>query len=1242
MKKSICLISLSFLIYFSSNAQNQTIAWQSFFKNDTETAKKVFKELALKPETAENAYLGLSLISELEYSTDAAFDYFNKFYLLSKNQAPYIYALWRSPSFHNSYTKLSASSLEITNEIAENKNFDGSLNAMAYSAIGKHYESSKKIAEADKAYSQIGSLDNWEITSRFENISTSGFDKDYDVLSKPQDDARFTGKGDLQFGWRKVPFTKNSKWFDFTYYDDPYQSIMFAQTFVNSPKEIVGQLRIGVSGSVKVWVNDQLILTEAEERNNDIDAYIVSAKLNAGYNRILVQIGESYANNSNFLIRLTDDKGQTIPNLTSVAEYNPYQKENNFKSERITPEVYNYFKNAIKKDSTDVLSQILLAKLYLRDDIIFEARNILENLKSKYPESTYLNSMLIDLHSKEDNRTGVKTIQENIKTIDPESLIALNLKYYDYYNQDNYDKAEEILNKIEQKIGESEDVIAKKINLASQRKNQDKIIELAEKAYKKWPDNKTFMHLKYVIEKEVKKNSQAINVVKKYVAENDSYEYAKFLAGIYFDKSDFKSGIDIYLQEIKNKPISTGIYNELANQYYTIQKYDKAEEYMLKTINLAPNISSYYNTLGLIYETKKEKVKAEENYKKCLSINPNNYSAIEHLRKLNNKKNIFEYFEQPDVSQLVKNAPDLKEYPDDHLVILDQEVQTVVYENGGSEEKHFYITKVLTQKGLESLKEHDIPYDGDQSLSIEVAEIIKPNGVKTPAEKNDNSLVFTNLEVGDVINIRYKLQNFNLGSLASHFWDSFYFTHGNSYVNTKYSLLINKNKKFSYKFSESPIEAQKTSVDEFDKYVWQAKNQIALRYEDKMPPQDDVTNMLYISTIPDWKFVSDWYNNIATAKARSSYEIKSVTNQLFASTKLDDLEKVKKIYKYITQNIAYSSVSFRQSGIVPQNPATVINTRIGDCKDVSTLFVSMCKEVGIDAELVLVKTRDNGQNTLLLPGIDFNHCIAKANIKGKDYYLELTTSSLPFGTIYNSDLNSPILNINNTTNSLTKLNPPNRGINHMSYQTSIKINDNNMAISSTNFDTGSATSYLRNDFNNLSAKDQMKKMKEQLSSQFPENEVTSLSFVNLDPKSALSDTLSTTCNYSILNICKPVAGMSIFSLPWSASIDPANLTITAPRNFGIDLTQLFFVDKNDEQINLELPLGKKLIEPVKPLLIDNEYFRYSLSSKSVNNKIIINRDFVLKKDFVDKDKVEEFYTLFKKIAESDKQQLAFK
>src|SRR5690606_9455326 len=104
----------------------------------------------------------------------------------------------------------------------------------------------------------------------------------------------------------------------------------------------------------------------------------------------------------------------------------------------------------------------------------------------------------------------------------------------------------------------------------------------------------------------------------------------------------------------------------------------------------------------------------------------------------------------------------------------------------------------------------------------------------------------------------------------------------------------------------------------------------ALVYEDKMPPMADVANVLHLSTIPDWKFVAGWYNNIATAKARSSFEIKEVIEEIFKGKQnLKALDKVRLIYNYITQNIAYSSVSFRQSGIVPQKPATVINTRIG-------------------------------------------------------------------------------------------------------------------------------------------------------------------------------------------------------------------------------------------------------------------------------------------------------------------------
>lgn len=349
------------------------------------------------------------------------------------------------------------------NEIVKNKSFDGSLNAMASSVIGKHYLNVKKTAESEKAFAQIGNLDHWLITSTFENISTSGFDKNYAPINHPQMDAKFTGKKNVEFGWRKVPYLKREKWFDFTFYDDSYNAILFAQTFVNAPSEIEGQLRIGVSGSVKVWVNDQLIITEAEERNNDLDSYISTLKLNKGYNRILVQIGESYAGNSNFMLRLTDNNGYPIPGLTHINEYQPYQKEESFKAQSITPKAYAYFKNLVAADTTNYLNQLLLAKLYLRDDFVFEPRIILEKLKQKFPESTYLNTLMITLHSKEDNRTGVETLQEQIKTSDPQSTYALRLTYSDYYNQENYDKAEEIMMQLEKRFGEDEDIVSKKL-----------------------------------------------------------------------------------------------------------------------------------------------------------------------------------------------------------------------------------------------------------------------------------------------------------------------------------------------------------------------------------------------------------------------------------------------------------------------------------------------------------------------------------------------------------------------------------------------------------------------------------------------------------------------------------------------------------------------------------------------------------------------------------------------------------
>lgn len=1221
-------------------------AWQAFFDNNRSSARALFTTASAQQETAGEAYLALSLLAQMDKSSAESFGYFKKFYSQSNTPQPYIFALWTTPSLNESFGKKSADQLDFLRALTQRKDFDGTITAMAYSMIGNHYQNSKKAVLADKEFSNVGSIDNWAISANFENISTSGFDKNYETLTHPEDNALFKNKKGVNVPWHTVPYLRHDKWFDFTYYTDAYSAIVFAQTFIKSDTEQEAQLRIGVSGSLKVWVNDQLIITEAEERNNDIDTYIQSIKLHSGYNRVLVQIGESYADRSNFLVRITDKSGHVLPNMVTTAKYQPYTKEEQYTSQKPEQFAVAYFEEQLKKNPNDYLSQLLLAQTCLLIDKTFEARQVIEPLSKKFPNSTFLNGMLLELFAKIKNRTGQETVKETIKMADTESNLALTLRYNELFDQKDYTKATETINQIEKLYPyRDEFILSARLNIADNNNaTQAEVIKLAEAGYAKYPDNHNFMRYKYLIETNLNKDvPKAIEVIKKYVDNNDAYADAEDLADAYFNMGKATAGFKVYLDEIAFDPIGVGIYSTLGEQYYKQQLYAKAEEKYLSCLGISSTTGKYYTALAKIYEATNQKEKAIQYYQKALQFDPTQYESIKLLRKLSGKVEVFSYFKEPDIAAMVKNAPKASDFPDDNYAILDQEIQRVVYENGGSEDKRYVVIKIFNQKGIESWKEYTLDTDNEQSYAIEVAEVIKANGTKVPAEKNNNNLVFTNLEIGDVLNIRYKTGNYYKGTLSSHFWDSFYFTKGCPSVNLNYSLLIDKSKPFSYKFSGTAIEPEKKVVDEFELYTWKTNNVKSIKAEDKMPAFGDVANVLYLTSIPDWKYISNWYNDLASAKARTNYEVKAVMNDLFGTkTKLTDLQKIERIYNYITGNISYSSVSFRQSGLIPQNPADVINTRIGDCKDVSTLFVTMCKEAGIKAQLVLVKTRQYGLNSMVLPNIDFNHCIAKVNINNQDYYIELTSKYLPFQSIYNQSLNSSMLDINDasTSSGISYLNPANRKRNNIIRFSDVTFKGKDMIINENAIETAAMAAILKAFYRDLSPNDQVKKTKEAFSSLYPDNEVNELKFKNIDNPTA--DTIYVKLNYEIKNTAKEIAGMSIFSLPWSDKFSAALFQVASPRTSGIDVSQLFSMDSETETITLNLPAGKTIVETPLAVNLTCDMMDYSLLPKIQNNKLVITRSFKLKQDYIPSEKVAEFTNFFKKVVESDTKELAMK
>ena len=119
-------------------------------------------------------------------------------------------------------------------------------------------------------------------------------------------------------------------------------------------------------------------------------------------------------------------------------------------------------------------------------------------------------------------------------------------------------------------------------------------------------------------------------------------------------------------------------------------------------------------------------------------------------------------------------------------------------------------------------------------------------------------------------------------------------------------------------------------------------------------------------------------------------------------TKETELDKVKAIYQWVQQNIKYIAFEDDMGGFIPRDPQMVFDRKFGDCKDMSSIIVSMLDKADIKGNFAWTGTRDlpykysEGCGTF----ID-NHMIAVyySELEKKYYYLDATHEYLPFGII---------------------------------------------------------------------------------------------------------------------------------------------------------------------------------------------------------------------------------------------------
>ena len=1227
-------------------------AWEALHRNDKPHAYELFRKVIKSdPAHKSNAIAALMLLEVYEgNSTHFLENYPDPIDIFADVNA-YSYALWFNEGVLGEYGKKKGAQLLHLNRLQTDSRYNGSMQASGNYFKGMHLLFSQQFDSADASFQKVGALDDWQFVGAFDNIKGSGFNKDYGPVKQPAKGEGFNSYNNTTIDWFTPLYTNRQSWIFVGPVFPATTAVGYAQCFVKADADQDAVLCLGGNGSLKAWVNDKLLIAADEERSTEMDQYKVRCHLKKGYNRVLLQIGYTSNNNtSSFIVRLTDDNSQVLKGLSATSVLQPYTIDKDTSSVVAIPHfAETYFKAQIAKYPQDPIFPFLLSKVYMRNQNSDKAKAAMYGLYKKYPGNPFVLYQYMECMSVNDNTT-YSELAEKIKLLDPENYLVLQSNETQLEKEKKFIEALEIVQKLENRHGSNLWTISKKIYLDAYLERIDSMVTVLKDAYAKYPESVTITKVMFQYYSQMLKDPSAgVKVYEKFAADQYNYSIETELAEEYFKQNESAKGEALLKEMIALSPYTLTVYDPMINYYYAKQKYDSAIRYL----EIEHKISPYsYQPLGSIascYLQMGNKAKALDYYRQALALNTGAYSYREKIRELENKADMFSYFPQTDYyAEINKNLKNPKDTSKGYYYIFDDR-RVVLYAEGANEQLTSTAVFINNKDGVEQWKESSIPYnDVYQDLTIIKAEVIKANGAKIPAERDGNQLVYTRLEPGDVVYYTYKITNAGIGRLGREYWDKFYFSASSPTLLARYSVMVADQLPLYYELTNAnglkPVESKH---ENYRLYTWEMKNIPAFKDENYSPDINDIGQVLHVSTVKSWDVIAEWYSDITHTQSKEDFDINSAYAEIFPDgvAGLSENDKAKRIYSYIEKYISYSSVSFRQSAYVPQRASQTLNTRLGDCKDLSTLFVSFARKAGMDANLILVSTRNNGQHSMLLPSMEFNHCVVRFK-NGKDYrYLELTDNQLSFNAIPQSLLGAQILNIPYTYNSHEKvqlLEPADRFEVKKIRKAKITVDNADLHIASHSVVNGSIASATRSAYAGKAKDEQKDDLQESVAGMF-KNPVTleGFSFQNIDN---LEDTMVVNTDYTVKNEVINVGDLNMIKPPFLDVVVTVDIFNNEPRKYPFEYNQYENVDNYDTEITIELPAGKSFDQVPGNVQSTFNDMKYNLSYEKVApNRLVIKRTFLTNTRATispeDHSKMRDFFNL---IVKAEQKYISFK
>ena len=450
---------------------------------------------------------------------------------------------------------------------------------------------------------------------------------------------------------------------------------------------------------------------------------------------------------------------------------------------------------------------------------------------------------------------------------------------------------------------------------------------------------------------------------------SDWQRITQMVAGFDGDWNGVLASVDA---EIAMRPNDAQSYVRRADALIRLGRSDEAAEALREAVTLRPQLRSAREQLAFLDAQ-------EDKFYSPWRV------GVEALRELQESQDLSQHDLGRVVDQRVVNV-----FPSGLATVYVQRAFTAASRAGADMVRSFQIgfspdsevveiiaVRILRPDGTvrETFDTRDVkPYSGPSAIYYDV----RTRVVSLPS-----------LEAGDLVSLEYSISDVAYQNLFDDYFGDIWFL--DSYYPTalaRYVLYAPREREIFVELSgeKAPMVEREEGVNLVR--IMEERDIAPLEREGRAPGAAEVFRYLHLSTYDDPDRMANWYWNLVREQLTTSPQMIAMVERLIDGVD-NRREQVARIYEYVVRNTRYVGLEFGIHGFKPYRTTDCFDRKFGDCKDTASLLKVMLNIAKIDAELVLIRTRDLGA---LKPGYPslalFNHAITY--VPEFDLYLDGT------------------------------------------------------------------------------------------------------------------------------------------------------------------------------------------------------------------------------------------------------------